>query len=607
MLKKNEFFYDILMLVFAPLLLWEDLHPLFYVIYYPLLLYVAHVRQEKGYKENLKKVLAVVSFPMFAFLFGGVKKIEPAVCTLGILTLLKMFEVKDTRSKVIFYLFVILYLSTTTILSAQVFYLFVVIFYYIYIFYRLNHISHVAIEGRSLAKTLVITFFVSLTLFTLIPQVRLGNLGRFLTHASSGYGSELRPGDYTKLLENDEIYFYVTFDKLPSDSYWRGNTFNRTDGRSWESAQTLSGFNNFTQGKGPRVNIIKSGVKTYFTNSGMIPLTRARDSKKSLTNSYGDYFSSENIKSYQLIDMNKEKKAVTQGPLRASLRLPKKRDLKLINFVSGIEGSHEQKVESLIEKMRSLKLEYSKEVPLDDSSSVSNFLFDYKRGYCGHFASATAILLRYMGIPANVVGGFYGGALNLNQKYILVKGGNAHAWVEYWNDKQWVRLDPVERLASRSSLPESGIDNYLATGNINDLVANNGLLGGVYTFFEHLYLQLNSSFFQYDLEQQLEFYIGIKAWLKGLKRHEIVYISLSLIFLIITFIKIKSRVQQTQREILLFDVFGTTDYREIKNLLRNVKGISPLRANSLLEESLFSCDTINASRFSELRKLLKRR
>ena len=43
---------------------------------------------------------------------------------------------------------------------------------------------------------------------------------------------------------------------------------------------------------------------------------------------------------------------------------------------------------------------------------MAYFLFDEKRGYCEHFASAMAVMARSAGIPARVVTGYGGGSYN---------------------------------------------------------------------------------------------------------------------------------------------------------------------------------------------------
>ena len=44
--------------------------------------------------------------------------------------------------------------------------------------------------------------------------------------------------------------------------------------------------------------------------------------------------------------------------------------------------------------------------------SVDAFLFETKRGFCEHYASAFAVLMRAAGIPARVVTGYQGGTFN---------------------------------------------------------------------------------------------------------------------------------------------------------------------------------------------------
>lgn len=84
---------------------------------------------------------------------------------------------------------------------------------------------------------------------------------------------------------------------------------------------------------------------------------------------------------------------------------------------------------------------------------VSDFLFERRAGYCEHFASAVALLLRLQGVPARYVTGFQVDELDLEGAHYLVRDANAHAWVEAWVDGVgWIEADatPItERLALR--------------------------------------------------------------------------------------------------------------------------------------------------------------
>jgi hypothetical protein len=75
---------------------------------------------------------------------------------------------------------------------------------------------------------------------------------------------------------------------------------------------------------------------------------------------------------------------------------------------------------------------------------VDGFLFDTKRGFCGHYASAFATLMRAAGIPARVVTGYQGGTYNRFADYWILRQSDAHAWDEVWIERSgWVRVDPT--------------------------------------------------------------------------------------------------------------------------------------------------------------------
>jgi protein-glutamine gamma-glutamyltransferase len=92
---------------------------------------------------------------------------------------------------------------------------------------------------------------------------------------------------------------------------------------------------------------------------------------------------------------------------------------------------------------------------------VDEFLFDTKRGFCGHYASAFAVLARAAGMPTRVVTGYQGGIYNRYADYYIVHQSNAHAWDEVWLDgRGWVRVDPTSAVAPTRVDP--GIEGALS-------------------------------------------------------------------------------------------------------------------------------------------------
>ena len=75
------------------------------------------------------------------------------------------------------------------------------------------------------------------------------------------------------------------------------------------------------------------------------------------------------------------------------------------------------------------------------------FLTESDRGYCVHFASAAALLLRCFDIPARYVTGYMVKAEGSG--WTEVTENDAHAWVEYFDDSlaSWRILEPTPSLA----------------------------------------------------------------------------------------------------------------------------------------------------------------
>jgi transglutaminase-like putative cysteine protease len=103
----------------------------------------------------------------------------------------------------------------------------------------------------------------------------------------------------------------------------------------------------------------------------------------------------------------------------------------------------EAKVELLKQFFLSRKIKYAtSDLPVS-ADPLDEFLFLKRRGNCEFFASSFAVLLRSAGVPARLVGGYYGGEYNDLGGYYLITEEMAHVWVEaYMAGKGWVMVDP---------------------------------------------------------------------------------------------------------------------------------------------------------------------
>ena len=98
---------------------------------------------------------------------------------------------------------------------------------------------------------------------------------------------------------------------------------------------------------------------------------------------------------------------------------------------------------------------------------LSRFLFEEKRGHCEYFASAMAVMLRSLDIPARLVTGFSATQKNPLTGYYEIRALDGHAWVEAWIDGiGWVTFEPTAfyQLPRTQEEPLSAqqIDDYVA-------------------------------------------------------------------------------------------------------------------------------------------------
>lgn len=123
----------------------------------------------------------------------------------------------------------------------------------------------------------------------------------------------------------------------------------------------------------------------------------------------------------------------------------------------------------------------------EGDNGIDDFLFRDRRGFCAHYASAFAFMMRAAGIPARIVAGYQGGEVSPIGHYLQVRQYDAHAWVEVWLPGEgWVEEDPtaavspariddglIPALGDQQKPAGAGFSQWAAGG----LLARAGMLG----------------------------------------------------------------------------------------------------------------------------------
>jgi transglutaminase-like putative cysteine protease len=138
-----------------------------------------------------------------------------------------------------------------------------------------------------------------------------------------------------------------------------------------------------------------------------------------------------------------------------------------------------------IEKYLREEFTYSTDIQQFQGDPLAFFLFSSRSGHCEYFATAMAVLLRTVNVPARVVNGFYGGEWNEYGQYYAVKKGNAHSWTEvYFGKYGWITFDPT---------PPSALISLTSASFFNT----------VNKYMDYLKLRWYRWVIEYDMEKQI--------------------------------------------------------------------------------------------------------
>ena len=411
-------------------------------------------------KGWMLQFLAAVSALGVALQYGTLFSREAGMALLSLLVCLKLVESKgkgDASLVVMLCFFLIMtWFFDSQSVGYAIFMLFMVIFLGSNLIMIHSRGKIEFREGMGLASHLVLQAIpISLVLFLLFPRIPgpIWSLPESRGHASSGLSDRLAMGSISRLVLSDEVAFRVRFfSKMPerTELYWRGPVLWDFDGKTWSSNKPSPGASLHFSGEFVRyeVTIEPSRLKWLFALD--MPSSLPPDS--SMTPDW-------QIRAADALN-SRIRYAMTSGPdyiagrdepeanLQEALRLPMNADPKAKALAASWKGGAEDIASQALAFFKSRHFVYTLAPPRLESDEIDDFLFRTRSGFCEHYASSFAFLMRAAGVPSRIVTGYQGGEYNPIDGDLTVRQSDAHAWVEIWErDKGWVRLDPTAIVA----------------------------------------------------------------------------------------------------------------------------------------------------------------
>ena len=286
-----------------------------------------------------------------------------------------------------------------------------------------------------------------------------------------GIKASLRAGQVSRLKQSDAPVLVAEFKSVvpyKSELYWRGAVFDYYDGNVWRlpagwdnRSQLLAGA--FKQrGAVDQVLSKKSNAVEYEARVSAngsrwlyaldVPTGRSTES-----------FISADLQLLAIRRLDREfnygqsawleyqgGRPITEAQRARYLQLPAQANPELRSWGKALSGlSTEEVIQSLRVHLAQGNYQITQTPDIEESmTSLDEFFFRRKEGGIEHLAGAAAMALRAAGVPTRLVSGYRGGNLIALTNFIVVRQGNAHVWVEAWQDATgWQRVEALDFVA----------------------------------------------------------------------------------------------------------------------------------------------------------------
>ncbi|NIV17754.1 MAG: DUF3488 domain-containing protein [Woeseiaceae bacterium] len=416
-----------------------------------------------------RAALALVCFLGVLGTYSSISGVGPGSALLAIMASLKLLETRQRRDQFVL-LFISIFLVMSSLLREQYLwslpYMLVAMGLIMTAWLRMSSADQetAAQSFRTGSRLMLYAAPLAIAMWIFFPRIATPFWAVPIDTSSgtSGLSDTMSPGDISSLSMSDAVAFRVSFDgEVPAarDRYWRGLVLTRFNGRSWSTGEPVFGERATEEisfvGDPVSYRVTLEPTRQQWVFGLDIPyawdLPRTQRVQAQL------------LARMEPIDQRVAYNAISYTNYRidaSALRDPFRRwysslpdgsnprTAELAREMRSKTSNDIEFIDAVLRKFNREEFYYTLQPPPLGSNPVDRFLFETQQGFCEHYASAFAVMMRSAGIPARIVLGYQGGELNPLAGHMIVRQSDAHAWTEVWLDGAgWRRVDPTAAVA----------------------------------------------------------------------------------------------------------------------------------------------------------------
>lgn len=338
------------------------------------------------------------------------------------------------------------------------------------------------------AVTLMIAIVIGATaIFFVLPRLSAGYLRNFSARNDfvTGFSDTVQLGTIGRIKQSDQVIMHVQIENDRggfANLKWRGVALSDFDGRTWRNPEEgrrqlmalgrpgvnrfdlmqieilannlLRSDDMFRTSRRLRYTVSMEPIGTNVLFLASVPITVSGKMRELAADDMGSIYnfdSARMLDGYSALSLLPNPDRVRSaeaapGDLRQFTGVPRL-DPRIPALAQEITRQYSTDFDkaNAIELYLRTRFGYSLDMPTSPPPDpLAYFLFLRKEGHCEYFASAMAVMLRTLGIPARVVNGFRNGEYNDVTGSYIIRGKDAHSWVEaYIQGGGWTEFDPT--------------------------------------------------------------------------------------------------------------------------------------------------------------------